>query len=894
MAKKPAPGAAQDAPKLLLIDGLSLAFRAFYALPTDLATPNGTVTNAVYGFTSMLVKVLTDEHPDEIAVVFDAPGRTFRDDLDADYKAGRKATPDLFVPQLPLIHEVVDALRIPTLEIEGVEADDVIATLATRAAAAGTDVIVVTGDRDAYQLVRDPHVKVLYNRRGVSDYVLYDEAGIEERTGVTAEQYPEYAALRGDPSDNLPGVPGVGEKTAAKLVTTYGSLEGIFEHLDELPPRQRQNLGEARERVFLNREMSRLVRDVPVDVEPGDLRQGAWDREQVRVLFDQLAFRTLMPRLLEALGNTAAVEAEAEALDVEVEIVRDAAALSALFADLGTSFAPYALEPRWEGMPVATPLRALGVATTERAAYVDADLLRDPSVEAALAELVSAGGPPLVAHRAKDLMHGLGLDVRSLHHDTALMAYLLDPAEGKYVLDDLALRFLSLEVRSADAEPGTLDLDGAVETQQTGRRAAVVLRLADALASAVEARGLTDLYEHFELPLVRVLAKMETVGIKVDREFLDALSVDLARQCEALVQRIYAHAGEEFNVNSTPQLRTILFEKLGLVPVKKTKTGPSTDADSLQKMVDEHPIVEDLLRYREVEKLRSTYADALPPLIRADGRIHATFKQTDTTTGRISSEAPNLQNVPVRTADGREMRRAFIAEDGNGLLTADYSQIELRVLAHLADDPGLIDAFERGADVHTATAAAVFGVSESAVDDAQRRFAKVVNYGLAYGMEAYGLGQRLGIPTHEAAEILDAYFESFPNVKSYMQQTVREARERGYTTTIFGRRRQITELASDNFRIRQMGERMAQNAPVQGSAADIFKLAMIQLDHALEEAGSTAQMLLTVHDELVLEVPIDERNLTEVVVREVMENVTELRVPLVVDIGFGPTWAEAK
>ncbi|HXY93415.1 MAG TPA: DNA polymerase I [Acidimicrobiia bacterium] len=884
---------AEGIPKLLLIDGLSLAFRAFYALPTDLATPNGTVTNAVYGFTNMLVKVLTDERPDEIVVVFDAPGRTFRDDLDADYKAGRKETPELFVPQVPLIHEVIEALQIPKLQVDGVEADDVIATLATSAAAAGTDVIVVTGDRDAYQLVRDPHVKVLYNRRGVSDYVLYDEAGIVERTGVTAAQYPEYAALRGDPSDNLPGVPGIGEKTAAKLVSTYGNLEGIYEHLDELPPKQRQNLGEARERVFLNRAMSRLVCDVPLDVEPGALRQGRWDREQVRVLFDQLAFRTLMPRLLEAVGEVAA-DAEAGTLDVEVDVLRDAGAAVEFFAAIVSAGEPYVLEPRWDGVPVTSELRALGVAHGDRAAYVEAEVLREPAVREALLGMLGPGGPPLVAHRAKELMHGVDVDVRSLHHDTAVMAYLLDPAEGKYVLDDLALRFLSLEVRSADAEEGTLDFDGEVERQQTGRRAAVVLRLAGALASALGARELTDLYERFELPLVRVLAKMESAGIRVDREFLDSLRADLSQQCEALVARIYAHAGEEFNVNSTPQLRTILFDKLGLVPVKKTKTGPSTDADSLQKMAEEHPIVDDLLRYREVEKLRSTYADALPPLIRADGRIHATFKQTDTTTGRISSEAPNLQNVPVRTADGREMRRAFIADNGCGLLTADYSQIELRVLAHLAEDPGLIDAFERGADVHTATAAAVFHVAEAKVDDAQRRFAKVVNYGLAYGMEAYGLGQRLGIPTHEAAEILDAYFTSFPNVKSYMQRTVQEARERGYTTTIFGRRRQITELASDNFRIRQMGERMAQNAPVQGSAADVFKLAMIDLDRALEHANLRAQMLLTVHDELVLEVPTKERKKTETIVRDVMESVTELRVPLVVDLGFGSTWADAK
>jgi DNA polymerase-1 len=886
---------------LLLIDGLSLAFRAFYALPTDLATPAGTITNAVYGFTSMLVKVLGDEQPEGIAVVFDHPGRTFRDDLDAAYKGTRKETPDIFVPQLPLIREVVSTLHIPSLEIEGVEADDVIATLATNAATAGQDVIIVTGDRDSYQLVTDPHIRVLYNRRGVSDYVLYDEAGILERTGVTPAQYPEYAALRGDPSDNLPGVPGIGEKTAAKLITTYGNLEGIYEHLDELPPKQRQNLGEYRERVFLNRQMSLLKCDVDVGVDPAQLRMGAWDREAVRVLFDQLAFRTLWPRLLEAVGDAAAADSESETLDVTVDSLRDPAAVAEFLVGLTAAGAPYALEARWDGAPVTSPLHALAFAESGpdgggdgRAVYVDADVLADAAVRDAMVALVAVGGPPLVAHRAKELMHGLDLDVRTLHHDTALMAYLIDPGEGKYLLDTLAQRFLGIEVESPDAEPGTLDLSGDQGVEQTGRRAAAVLRLAGELASALDARELTDLYHRFELPLVRVLARMEEAGIRIDREFLDNLRKDLAQQCDALVAKIHAHAGEEFNVNSTPQLRTILFEKLGLQPVKKTKTGPSTDADSLQKMIDEHPIVEDLLRYREVEKLRSTYADALPPLIHADGRIHATFKQLDTTTGRISSEAPNLQNVPVRTADGREMRRAFIAEDGYGLLTADYSQIELRVLAHLAEDPGLIDAFDRGADVHTATAAKVFGVAETDVDDAQRRFAKVVNYGLAYGMEAYGLGQRLGIPTGEAAEILNAYFDGFPNVKAFMDETIREAKERGYTTTIFGRRRQIGELASDNFRIRQMGERMAQNAPVQGSAADIFKLAMIDLDRALDDADSGARMLLTVHDELVLEVPEGERAETETLVREVMEHVCELRVPLTVDIGFGPNWASAK
>jgi DNA polymerase-1 len=883
--------------KLLLLDGHSLAFRAFYALPTDLATRAGTITNAVYGFTSMLIKMLGDEKPDYIAVAFDTGAPTFRDEMDAEYKAGRKETPDVFSSQMPLIHEVLDALEVPVLEIEGVEADDVIATLAEQAAAEGIDTVIVTGDRDTYQLVRDPHVKVLYNRRGVSDYVLYDEAGIVERTGgVTAAQYPDYAALRGDTSDNLPGVPGIGEKTAAKLVSTYGNLEGIYEHLDELPPKQRQNLGEAQNRVYLNREMSRLRADVEIDFSAADLRQRSWDREQVRVLFDQLEFRTLLPRLFEAVGEEA-TEPEAETLEADVRVLPDAAVAATRLRDIGAADNSYVLEARWEGEEGRSPLVGLALACEDgRADYVDAELLSDAKVADALGSLVRDGGPPLVTHRAKELMHGLQVDVRSLHSDTAVMAYLLDPAEGKYLLEDLALRYLSLEVRSPDAEEGTLDLDldGQSRVDEAGRRALAVRRLAGTLADALEARQLTDLYERIERPLVRVLARMEDAGVKVDREFLESLRADLAQSCEELVQRIHAHAGEEFNVNSTLQLRQVLFEKLGLAPVKKTKTGPSTDADSLQKMVEEHPIIEDLLRYREVEKLRGTYAEALPPLIGHDGRIHATFKQTDTTTGRISSENPNLQNVPVRTADGREMRRAFIAEDGCGLLTADYSQIELRVLAHLTDDPGLIEAFSRSADIHTTTAAMVFGVDEKDVDPSQRRFAKVVNFGLAYGMEAYGLGQRLGVPTEEAREILDNYFASFPSVQEFMDTTVRGAKQRGYTTTIFGRRRQITELSSDNFRIRQMGERMAQNAPVQGSAADVFKLPMVELDRVLEDGGFRSRMILTVHDELVLEVPLDERERIEPLVREVMESVCELKVPLVVDLGFGPTWADAK
>ncbi len=890
---------------LVLLDGHSLAYRAFYALPTDLATKAGTVTNAVYGFTSMLVKLLADEQPEYIAVAFDAPARTFRDDLDPDYKANRKETPSLFSGQMPLIREVLETLQVPMIQIEGVEADDVIATLATRAAEAGMDVIVVTGDRDAFQLVADPHIKVLYNRRGVSDYARYDEAGIAERyLGVTPAQYPQYAALRGDTSDNLPGVPGIGEKTAAALVVKYGSLEEIFAHLDELPPRQRQNLGEAQERVLLNRTMSILRRDVDVGVAPEDLRQGAWDTEAVRVLFDQLEFRTLLPRLPDAMGATAAVT-EVDALECEVEVVDTADGARRLLEEVRAAGGRYALEARFAAAPGRSDVIGLAVARpgdgAVPVAYMPADVLSGAGVADALVALVGDGGPPLVAHRAKGLMRGLwrlaghGVQVDTLDLDTAVAAYLLDPAEGRYVLEELARRYLSLEVAPpAAAAEGTFDFDGRAGIDETGRRAAAVLRLADTLEEALAARELTDLYRRIERPLVRVLARMEEAGVRVDLEFLRELAITLTKECGELEARIHAAARERFNVNSTPQLRHILYEKLGLTPVKKTKTGASTDADSLQKMVGEHPIVEELLRYREVEKLRNTYAEALPPLVGPDGRIHAVLNQTIATTGRISSEAPNLQNIPLRTPDGREFRRAFLPAEGCLLVVADYSQIELRLLAHLAEDPGLIEAFQRDADVHAATAAKVFGVEESAVAPFQRRFAKVVNYGLAYGMEAYGLGQRMDIPTDQAKEILDAYFASFPNVRAFMESTVREARARGYTTTLFGRRRQLPELSSDNFRIRQMGERMAQNAPVQGGAADIFKLAMVNLDAELERRGMAGRMVLTVHDEVVLEVPSAEVDDAVPLVREVMETVCELAVPLRVDMAVGATWADAK
>lgn len=883
--------------RYLLLDGYSLAYRAFYALPADMATSSGQVTNAVYGFTSMLAKVVADLEPDGLAVALDTSAPTFRKERDETYKAGRKETPDLFKQQLPLIREVLDRLAVRVVEAPGFEADDVIATLATRAEAAGHDVVVVTGDRDSFQLVRDPHIKVLYNKRGVSDYALYDEAGILERTGVTPAQYPEYAALRGDASDNLPGVPGIGEKTAAKLVTTYGDLDGIFANLAALPPKQRANLDEWQDQVRHNHEMSVLRRDVDLDTGIDDLRFGAFDVEAARQVFHQLEFRSLFPRVLAALRVEDTGAGEATSLEVAVRLVRDGR--DGPLAGLGGS--SVALEPVWSSIGPGRALDALAVATGDDAAVLLRPALDDATIRAGLLEMMQTSS--VVAHGAKELLHGLrGLlgadaldDIGAFADDTALMAYLIEPGEGRYDLETLVERHLGLEVTSRDREEGTLDLDGTRAVEDAGRRAVAVLRLADTLRESLREREQIELYREVELPLVAILADMEELGVRIDVDFLADLRRDLADACSRHEAAIHAAAGEPFNVNSAAQLRKVLFEQLGLTPVKKTGTGqPSTDADSLQRLSGTHPIVGEILRYREVEKLRSTYADALPPLVRADGRIHATLNQLSTSTGRISSENPNLQNIPIRTEEGKALRKAFVAAPGCGLLSADYSQIELRVLAHLAEDPGLIDAFARGIDVHTVTAARVFGVPEPEVDSEQRRFAKVVNYGLAYGMEAYGLAQRLDIPTDRARGILDAYFEGFPGVRAFMDSTIAEARAHGYTTTIMGRRRTIPELSSDNFRIRQMGERMAQNAPVQGSAADIFKVAMVRLARALRAGGMASRMVLTVHDELVLEVPLEEREAAASLTRESMEGAAQLRVPLVVDVGFGANWAEAK
>jgi DNA polymerase I len=890
------------ADKLMLVDGNSLTYRAFFALPTDMATAGGQVTNAVFGFTSMLINLLRDHKPTGIVVAFDRPEPTFRHERVETYKATRNEAPDILRQQMGLVRQVLEVLRIPTIELAGYEADDILATLATRARDHGDEVLIVTGDRDTYQLVEDPYIRVIYNKRGVSDYADYDEAGIKERTGVTPADYPIYAALRGDPSDNLPGIPGVGEKTAAKLVNTYGDLDGIFAHLDEQTPKLRQNLAEHEAQARINAEVMVLLRDVPLDVELDDFRAQAFDPEEVRKLFDFLEFRTLFDRLGEAfegdlgpaMGALEVVEAEVRELEVDDAV--------ALLGDLAGGEGFLAAAGAWAGAPGRTRLEGLALVVDPASAdvaWLSGDVLADERVAKALGEAAGPAGRPLAAHGAKALLRsltGLGIDVR-LGFDSMLAAYLLDPAESRYLLEELLARLARLQLpeQSASAE-GQLDLDdhATPPSLMAAREALAVDRLLEPLAASLDANGVRALFDEIEVPLVGVLARMEAVGIAVDRPALQALHEQLVTECETLSRQIVEDAGEDFNVNSTIQLREILFDKLGLTPQKKTKTGYSTDASSLEKLAGQHPIIDHLLRYREVEKLRSTYGEGLLAEIAPDGRIHATFNQTVARTGRLSSDAPNLHNIPVRREAGREFRAAFVPAEGFELLVADYNQIELRCIAHLAEDPGLIAAFESGTDIHTETASRIFGVEPGDVTIEQRSRSKMVSYGLAYGMEAYGLGQRLSIATEEAAGILDAYFEAFPSVKAYMERTVAEARERGYTETLFGRRRPIPELSSSNFRIRQAGERQAMNAGIQGLAADIFKVALVRLDEALLAGGHPSRLILQVHDEVLLEVDPAEHDEMVALTESTLAGAAELRVPLEVNLAFGASWADAK
>ena len=881
--------------RLLLLDGHSLAYRAFFALPVEkFSTTTGQPTNAVYGFTAMLINVLRDEAPTHVAVSFDISKSTFRTAAYADYKAGRAQTPTDFKGQVSLVREVLGALRVPVVCAEGFEADDVIATLATQAAAEDMDVLIVTGDRDAFQLVND-RVTVLYNARGVSDMRRMTPETVQEKYGLSPAQYPEFAALRGDPSDNLPGIPGLGEKTATKLIQQYGDVASLIDRVGEVKGKVGDNLRAGIASVLRNRQLTELVRDVPLEVGPHDLRLGPWDRDEVHKVFDALQFRVLRERLYATLS---AVEPEAEqGFDVDSRVLAPGevgAFLDGLPA--GVRLGLHTCGSWGRGTGDAT---GLGIACDQSAAFVDLTAL-DVDDDAALAGWLADDSIPKAMHDAKGPLLALqarGLTVAGLTSDTALAAYLALPGQGVFDLGDLALRFLRRELRAETEPDGQLSFDSGDDqagAADAAVRARAVADLADALDEDLERRGGTALLRDLELPLVAVLAECERTGIAADVEHLAALEGRLRQQVKEAAEQAYATVGHEFHLGSPKQLQALLFDELALPKTKKIKTGWTTDADALQNLIGTHPVIEALLGHREMTRLLMVVEKQLLPTVAADGRIHTTFNQMVAATGRLSSDRPNLQNVPVRTQQGREIRQGFVAGTGFvALMTADYSQIEMRIMAHLSADAGLVEAFTTGEDLHTFVASRAFGVPLDAVDVELRRRVKAMSYGLAYGLSAFGLAGQLRISVDEAKVQMAAYFERFGGVRDYLQEVVAQARQDGYTSTILGRRRYLPDLTSDNGQRRSMAERMALNAPIQGSAADIIKLAMLGVSRALKGAGMRSRLLLQVHDELVLEVAAGEREALETLVRTQMGGAYPLSVPLDVSIGVGRTWDEA-
>jgi DNA polymerase I len=892
----------ESTPTLLLLDGHSLAYRAFYALrEVDMATSTGQPTNAVFGFTSMLINLMRDEQPTHIGVAFDVSRATFRRDEYPEYKAGRATTPDDFRGQVELIRRVLDALRIRFMEVDNYEADDVIATLTKQAEADGMKVLICTGDRDALQLV-DDQVTVLYPRRGVSEMTRFTPEAVEEKYGLSPAQYPDFAALRGDPSDNLPSIPGVGEKTAAKWVREYGNLTTLAEQVDTVKGKAGDALRENLASVLRNRRLTELVTDVSLDVDPEQLERQVWDREQVHALFDELQFRVLRERLFTEVA--AAGEEAEEGFDVSFERL-DVDEVEQWLGEHAREVGRVGVAFRGQWGRGTGSLTGIALAGPDGAsAYIDPERL-SPDDDAALAAWLADPSVPKATHDIKGPVLALrehGWTIAGVSSDTQLGAYLLRPDQRTFDLADLALRYLHLALRSnVEEESGQLTLDGGLDEADDALaevetlRATAVKDLATAFDSELERGGAAKLLAELELPLTFVLADMEQVGIATDTDALLALQADLGGQVKQVEQDAHQVVGREFNLGSPKQLQEILFDQFKLPKTKRIKTGYTTDADSLADLYvkTEHPVLELLLRHREVARLK-TVVDGLLPLVDDHSRIHTTFNQTVAATGRLSSVDPNLQNIPVRTAEGRRIREAFTVGDGfESLMTADYSQIEMRIMAHLSHDAGLIEAFTTGEDLHTFVASRAFDISTDEVDPEMRRRIKAMSYGLAYGLSAFGLAKQLKISSDEARGQMEAYFTRFGGVRDYLRSVVEEARRTGYTETIMGRRRYLDSLNSENRNLREMAERAALNAPIQGSAADIIKVAMLGVHRGLTERGLKSRLLLQVHDELVLEVAEGEREQLEELVRHEMGNAYQLDVPLDVSVGVGRTWHEA-
>ena len=885
-------------PRLLLLDGHSLAYRAFFALPVEnFSTTTGQHTNAVYGFTAMLINVLRDEQPTHVAVAFDVSRQTFRSEQYVDYKANRSASPVEFGGQVSLIKEVLAALRIPTLEKDGFEADDVIGTLATQAMQGEFDVLICTGDRDAFQLVND-RTTVIYPMRGVSEMKRMDPAAVEERYLVPPARYPDLAALVGESSDNLPGVPGVGPKTAAKWLNAYDGLDGVIDNAETITGKVGDSLREHLGDVIRNRRLNALVTDLDLPLTPDDLAVRPWDRHEVHTLFDGLEFRVLRDRLFETRES----EEEREGSGFALETARLSADEVADWLDAhardGGRVGVHVLGS-WRAGSGDVDGIALAVGSGAAAWLNPADLT--PEADAAFAAWLDDPSVPKVVHDAKGPMLALGARgwaLAGLDRDTALSAYLARPDQRSYDLADLTVRYLKRELKQGGADAGDqlmLGLEDQDEAEPAMLAARAVLDLAEALDVELADRGGTALLSDVELPLVDVLVAMEQTGIAVDLDLLERLEAEFADQVRAAAQEAYEVIGKEINLGSPKQLQVVLFDELDMPKTKRTKTGYTTDADALVGLYEktEHPFLQHLLRHRDVTRLRQT-VEGLLKTVASDGRIHTTFNQLIAATGRLSSTDPNLQNIPVRTEEGRRIREAFVVGDGyESLVTVDYSQIEMRIMAHLSGDVALIDAFRSGRDFHTVTASRVFEVAAEDVTAQMRAKIKAMNYGLAYGLSAFGLSQQLRITTAEARGLMEEYFETFGGVRDYLDGIVAEARRTGFTETILGRRRYLPDLTSDNRQRRDMAERMALNAPIQGSAADIIKVAMLNVDEALRRERMASRLLLQVHDELVLELAPGESDALDELLRREMGAAADLTVPLDVSVGVGHSWHEA-
>jgi DNA polymerase-1 len=856
--------------RLLLIDGHSMAYRAFYALPAEnFTTASGQHTNAIYGFATMLLSLLSSEKPTHVAVAFDVSRKTFRSEIFPEYKANRAKTPDEFRSQMSYLHELVSAFGITQFEVEGYEADDVIATITKRAEKEGADVFICTGDRDSFQLVNDK-TTVLYPKRGVSDLARMTPDAVQEKYGMSPAQYPDFAALRGDPSDNLPSIPGVGEKTAAKWVVEYGSLQELLSNVDKVGGKVGQALRDSIDNVIRNRELTQLVAEVPLDLSIDALAWSGVDENLTNPLFDRLEFKTLKDRMKPILlkGTSKAAEPEFQLFAEEIsEGVLTPAELDAKIAKhIGSIAITFSM--------MEEKLHRYAVAFSQEEIFlVHSSTMGDWALDASI---------PKIAHDAKSLARRSGLV--GIEFDTSLAAYLVNPGVRAQELKDLQERW---------GDGSAINFSSPEQELLTSARALFTLR--DSLTRELKERGLWDLFIEMELPIAALLAKMEALGIAVDKKELDKLAAFFEGEVSRETKAAHEAVGHEFNVASPKQLQVVLFDELKLPKTKKIKTGYTTDAESLDWLHQKsgHPVLTSLLRIRETKKLGTT-VEGLIAEIAKDGRIHTHFQQTVAATGRLSSTGPNLQNIPVRTEEGRTIRNCFIAGKGYvGLLTADYSQIEMRIMAHLSHDEKLLKAFESGEDLHARIAGEIFGVKAHDVDPEMRRQIKAMSYGLAYGLSSYGLSAQLDISPPAAQDLMDKYFERFGGIRDYLKVVVEDARKVGYTETIMGRRRYLPDLMHDNRQRREVAERMALNAPIQGSAADIIKLAMLKVQAAIEKEKLASRLLLQIHDELIVEVVKGEEEQITALVKREMGAAYPLRAPLDVSAGLGLTWHEA-